>query len=166
MKLRDGKATMLMWDFGGQEIMHGTHQFFLTHRSLYVVLVDGRHDRGKQDAEYGLKLVRAFGGESRVLVALNRQAAHPFDVDREYLAKKYGVALEHFFRTDCARVKDNAEVPQITTRIRQRHAIAGRLPDVAVFKSLARMETLNAEAMSLAEMEAVIRRAALVSSPC
>ena len=85
-----------MWDFGGQEIMHGTHQFFLTHRSLYLVVVDGRHDRAKQDAEYWLKLVRAFGGQSPVLVVLNKQRPHPFDTDREYLATKYGVARRAF----------------------------------------------------------------------
>jgi internalin A len=104
LTLPDGEATALVWDFGGQEIMHGTHQFFLTHRSLYLVVVDGRHDRAKQDAEYWLKLVRAFGGQSPVLVVLNKQRPNPFDTDREYLATKYGVAREHFFPTDCADV--------------------------------------------------------------
>jgi len=100
-KLSNGPAKILIWDFGGQEILHGTHQFFLTHRSLYVVVVDGRHDRHKQDAEYWLKLARAFGGQSSVVVVMNRQKAHPFDMDRQYLAEKYGVKLEHFFPTDC-----------------------------------------------------------------
>ena len=112
IKLADGAAKVLMWDFGGQEIMHGTHQFFLTHRSLYVVIVDGRHDRQKQDAEYWLKLVRAFGGDSSVLVVMNRQKMHSFDMDRQYLAKKYEVKLEHFFRTDCESVKDIKPVRQ------------------------------------------------------
>jgi internalin A len=102
LMLPDGEATALVWDFGGQEIMHGTHQFFLTRRSLYLVVIDGRHDRSKQDAEYWLKLTRAFGGKSPVLVALNAQRRHAFDTDREYLAAKYGVDREHFFRTDCA----------------------------------------------------------------
>jgi internalin A len=103
--LKDGAAELMLWDFGGQEIMHGTHQFFLTHRSLYVVMVDGRHDRGRQDAEYWLKMVRAFGGDSPVLVVMNRQKAHSFDLDREALSIKYGVAMEHFFRTDCEILK-------------------------------------------------------------
>lgn len=106
VQLRDGEAELKIWDFGGQEIMHGTHQFFLTHRSLYIVVVDGRHDRAKQDAEYWLKLVRAFGGESPVMVVMNRQNAYPFDMDRQFLADKYGVKLGHFFRTDCERNKD------------------------------------------------------------
>jgi internalin A len=64
LMLPDGEAMALVWDFGGQEIMHGTHQFFLTRRSLYLVVIDGRHDRSKQDAEYWLKLIHAFGGQS------------------------------------------------------------------------------------------------------
>lgn len=103
MKLPDGQAELTLWDFGGQEIMHGTHQFFMTHRSLYVVMVDGRHDRGKQDAEYWLKLARAFGRDSPMLVVMNRQKVHPFDMDREAVAKKHGVELEHFFRMDCEK---------------------------------------------------------------
>ncbi len=31
-----------IWDFGGQEIYHATHQFFLTKRSLYALVADSR----------------------------------------------------------------------------------------------------------------------------
>jgi GTPase SAR1 family protein len=31
-----------IWDFGGQEIYHQTHQFFLTERSLYALVADTR----------------------------------------------------------------------------------------------------------------------------
>ena len=30
------------WDFGGQEIMNATHQFFLTNRSVYILVLDAR----------------------------------------------------------------------------------------------------------------------------
>ena len=33
----DGNIRLNIWDFGGQEIMHATHQFFLTKRSLYLL---------------------------------------------------------------------------------------------------------------------------------
>jgi small GTP-binding protein len=36
-----------IWDFGGQEIYHATHQFFLTERSLYTLLIDNRRNRAK-----------------------------------------------------------------------------------------------------------------------
>ncbi|MEM9149648.1 MAG: leucine-rich repeat domain-containing protein [Cyanobacteria bacterium P01_F01_bin.3] len=43
-----------IWDFGGQEIMHSTHQFFLTERSLYVLVLNGRQGHEDADAEYWL----------------------------------------------------------------------------------------------------------------
>jgi internalin A len=36
------QAHLNVWDFGGQEIMHATHQFFLTRRSLYLLVLSGR----------------------------------------------------------------------------------------------------------------------------
>ncbi|MBA3240620.1 MAG: leucine-rich repeat domain-containing protein, partial [Acidobacteria bacterium] len=47
-----------VWDFGGQEIMHATHQFFLTERSLYLLVLSGREDLAEADAEYWLKLIQ------------------------------------------------------------------------------------------------------------
>ncbi|MCI0471310.1 MAG: leucine-rich repeat domain-containing protein, partial [Candidatus Aminicenantes bacterium] len=47
------------WDFGGQEIMHASHQFFLSKRSLYILLLDGRKD---EKTEYWLKHIESFGG--------------------------------------------------------------------------------------------------------
>src|SRR5205807_3970974 len=35
------EVRMHVWDFGGQEIQHATHQFFLTERSLYLVVLNG-----------------------------------------------------------------------------------------------------------------------------
>jgi len=40
--LQDNEAKLNFWDFGGQEIMHATHQFFLSRRSLYIIVLAGR----------------------------------------------------------------------------------------------------------------------------
>nr|WP_250564806.1 leucine-rich repeat domain-containing protein [Adonisia turfae] len=56
-----------VWDFGGQEIMHSTHQFFLTERSLYLLVLNGRQGHEDADAEYWLELIESFGGESPVI---------------------------------------------------------------------------------------------------
>ena len=43
--LKNGRRFRLnVWDFGGQEIYHATHQFFLTRRSLDVLVDDARKD--------------------------------------------------------------------------------------------------------------------------
>ena len=90
-----------VWDFGGQEIMHATHQFFLTQRSLYLLVLNGREGGEDADAEYWLKLIESFGDESPVIVVLNKIKEHPFDLNRRGLQQKYPF-IRYFVRTDCA----------------------------------------------------------------
>ncbi len=95
-----GDVTAHVWDFGGQEIMHGTHQFFLTERSLYVLVLAGREDREDEDAEYWLKMIAAFGGDSPVIVVLNKFKEHRFTLNDELLREKYP-NIRTFIETDC-----------------------------------------------------------------
>jgi internalin A len=53
LSLTEGEQVRLnVWDFGGQEIMHATHQFFLTERSLYLIVLTGREGGEEADADY------------------------------------------------------------------------------------------------------------------
>jgi hypothetical protein len=67
--------TTNLWDFGGQEVQYMTHQFFMTPRSLYVLVANDR----KQDTEfdYWFRIINLLGREgqsgcSPVLVVLNQ----------------------------------------------------------------------------------------------
>ena len=51
----DEEVRLHVWDFGGQEIMHATHRFFLTERSLYLLVLNGREGTEDLDAEYWLE---------------------------------------------------------------------------------------------------------------
>jgi internalin A len=64
-----------IWDFGGREIMHATHQFFLTARSLYLLVLSGRQGGEDAEAEYWLQLIESFGGDSPVIVVLNKSTS-------------------------------------------------------------------------------------------
>lgn len=98
----DGEDIRLnVWDFGGQEIMHATHQFFLTERSLYLLVLNGRDGSEEADAEYWLKLIESFGVNSPVIIVLNKISEHAFDLNRNALLKKYQNICD-FVRTDCA----------------------------------------------------------------
>ena len=103
-EVKDGQETITahVWDFGGQEIMHGTHQFFLTERALYVLVLAGREDREDEDAEYWLKMIGAFGGAAPVIVVLNKIREHRFEVDEEALKEKYP-NIVGFIETDCKK---------------------------------------------------------------
>jgi internalin A len=64
-------VTLNIWDFGGQEIMHGTHRFFLTERSLYLLVLENRREDDHSVYDW-LKVIRNRGGDSPVIVAINK----------------------------------------------------------------------------------------------
>jgi len=79
--------------------MHATHQFFLSKRSLYILVLDGRKD---EKTEYWLKHIRSFGGDSPVLVVLNKIDENPwFELNRRFLQEKYK-NIKGFYRISCA----------------------------------------------------------------
>ncbi len=97
--MSDGDTvTAHLWDFGGQEVMHATHQFFLSQRSVYVLLLNSRND---DQAEKWLKYAESFGGRSPVLVVLNKIDENPsFEVNRKTLREKYP-QIREFYRLSC-----------------------------------------------------------------
>lgn len=99
---KNAKIRIHLWDFGGQDIMHATHQFFLSKRSLYILVLDGRRD---EKTEYWLKHIQSFGGDSPVLVVLNKIDENPgFEVNRRFLQEKYK-NIKGFYRISCATNK-------------------------------------------------------------
>jgi internalin A len=93
------EVKLNFWDFGGQEIMHATHQFFLSKRSIYLLVLDGRKE---EDPEYWLQHIESFGGDSPVIIILNKIDEHPaFEVNRRFLKSKYKGIID-FFRVSCA----------------------------------------------------------------
>ncbi|WKZ39305.1 MAG: COR domain-containing protein [Anaerolineales bacterium] len=86
---QNSKINLNIWDFGGQEIMHTTHQFFLTKRSLYLLVLDSRLTQEENRVEYWLKIIQSFGGESPILIVGTKIDQHPLDIDRTGLQKKY-----------------------------------------------------------------------------
>ena len=110
---REIKANF--WDFGGQEIMHATHQFFLSKRSLYILVLDGRKD---EKPEYWLKLIENFGGDSPVLIVINKIDENPaFELNRKFLREKYpSIRGNGFFRLSC---KSNVGVEEFSVVLQE-----------------------------------------------
>ena len=112
---KSDKVRLNVWDFGGQEIMHATHQFFLTERSLYLLVLSGREGVEDADAEYWLKLIQSFGGNSPVVIVLNKIKEYPFDVNRNALLRKFKFICE-FAKTDCEDATGIEELRRIVER--------------------------------------------------
>ncbi len=78
-----------IWDFGGQEIMHATHQFFFTKRSIYVLVLDSRRGENESRVEYWLKLIKSFGGDSPVIIVCNWSDQHKISLNWTGLISKF-----------------------------------------------------------------------------
>jgi internalin A len=101
-EVEDETIQAHIWDFGGQEVMHATHQFFLSQRCVYVLVLNSRTD---EKAEYWLKHASSFGGNSPVLVVLNKMDENPgYDVNRKQLLEKYPQILD-FYKVSCKENK-------------------------------------------------------------
>lgn len=61
-----------IWDFGGQEIYHSTHQFFLTKRSIYLLVTESRKEDSHDDFFYWLNIIKLLGDSSPVMIVLNK----------------------------------------------------------------------------------------------
>lgn len=119
VQCKPGSVHVHMWDFAGQVITHATHQFFLTSRSIYVLVLTGRENSERADADYWLRLIRAFATErtrageggadstnnfelttAPVIIVLNKWKNAPSRLDRNALVEKYPFIVG-FVETDC-----------------------------------------------------------------
>lgn len=76
-----------LWDFGGQEIYHATHQYFLTRRSLYLLIVDTRQE--DTDYEFWLNVIELLGGDSPVLIIKNEKQERKRELDERHLRGRF-----------------------------------------------------------------------------
>ena len=76
-----------VWDFGGQEVYHATHQFFLTRRSVYALVADAR--KKDTDFNYWLQVVELLGGDSPLLIVQNERQDRRRDVDLGSLRARF-----------------------------------------------------------------------------
>jgi len=117
---RDGREELhqtdfkvSIWDFGGQEIYHSTHQFFLTRRSLYVLVADDR----KEDTDFNwwLQVVELLSDRSPLLIVQNEKQDRQRDIDLGSLRAHF-LNLGEAFRTNLAT---NRGLNELERAIRQ-----------------------------------------------
>jgi internalin A len=142
-----------LWDFGGQEIMHATHQFFLSRRSLYVLVLDGRRD---ERPEYWLRYIETFGGGSPVLVVLNKYDTNPsFDLNQPFLREKYPFIVD-FYRTSCSRPYGIEEFRQALLEELDKVPLTKNRWPAAWFRAKERLEQMNEPRISYEKFEGIL----------
>ena len=124
IEAKQENIKLRVWDFGGQEIMHATHQFFLTERSLYLLVINTREDERANKIEYWLKLIETLGQQAPVIIVGNKVDDHPLDLDERGLQNKYP-NIKAFIGTSCLKGLGIAELKKQITEI-----IAEQMPHV------------------------------------
>ena len=66
------EINLNVWDFGGQDIYHATHQFFLTKRSVYLLVWNARKSLDFEHIYYWLHTIEAFGEDSPIILVLSK----------------------------------------------------------------------------------------------
>ncbi|MGK7930025.1 MAG: leucine-rich repeat domain-containing protein [Microcystaceae cyanobacterium] len=100
LSVNENTIKINVWDFGGQEIMHATHQFFLTKRSIYILVLNARADEEANRIEYWLKIIDSFSDNSPVIVVRNKIDQGVLDLDIKGLKQKYENIIT-FLDTSC-----------------------------------------------------------------
>ncbi len=68
LKLLESRITLNIWDFGGQQIYHSTHQFFFTKRSLYLVVWSARLGAEQGRLLYWLDTIKSLAPDARIVL--------------------------------------------------------------------------------------------------
>ena len=97
---RDDRAidfTINFWDFGGQEIYHATHQFFLTKRSLYLLVWEARKDEDLLTFDYWLNTIRLLSDSSPVLLVMNKADERSKEIEQQSMQKEFS-NIRNFYK--------------------------------------------------------------------
>ena len=91
----DTRMQLNTWDFGGQEIYHATHQFFLTNRSLFLLAWNARLGFEQGKLYYWLDTIKALAPESPILLVATHIDERDADLPLKELRDKYPQIIEH-----------------------------------------------------------------------
>ncbi|HMQ63814.1 MAG TPA: COR domain-containing protein [Flavilitoribacter sp.] len=117
------KFHVNLWDFGGQDLYHGTHQFFFSQQSLYVLLADTREQ--KTDFSYWLNTLEQLAGtESSLFILMNKREDHKWKIDEPGIRTRFGDMLKESVTIDLSIPEE-----MLPLRERIRYWVL-RLPDI------------------------------------
>lgn len=116
-----------IWDFAGQEINYGTHQFFLTKSSLYVFVWESRKgNEADLSFDYWLNIVTLLSGGAPILVVQNKIDVYETDINQKHWKERFPNIIG-FYKTSCKSGKGIKELSNIIrtqiTRLPHTHEI-------------------------------------------
>ena len=120
-----------IWDFGGHDIYHSTHKFFLTKRSLYILVADANERR--TDFAHWLYIAETLSRKSPLIVVINRKGDREWAFGANQFRGLFG-SLKGVHNINLKKIQRGGEdnftslVNEIKFRISELPHIGTRLP--------------------------------------
>lgn len=95
----DISMELNVWDFGGQEIYHATHQFYLTNHALFILVWNARAGYEAGKIYKWLETIEALAPDSPILIAATHCKERGADLPKGDIQNKYPGKV-HFFEVD------------------------------------------------------------------
>ncbi|MFC1636319.1 leucine-rich repeat domain-containing protein [Planctomycetota bacterium] len=150
------------WDFGGQGIMQAAHQLFFSVRSLYVLVMNARQE---PDPEDWFKRIESFGGDSPIMVVINKVDENRYNLNEKDLQRKYP-AIKGFYHVSCKKRTGVADFKKaLKKQISDVKMIRTELP-LSWFKVKKKLEELRKKQpyITLDEYEKICEKAHVMES--
>ena len=177
-------ATLDIWDFGGQDIYHGTHALFLASRAVFLLAwtpeleAMHEHEHGgftfrNQPLGYWLAYVRKFGGADAPVLVVQAQCDLPEQVDllpptaEEALSEFPFKMVRHYSaREDRDRAKLDDALAEAVRWLRRGQGVARIGKGRAKVKTrLEKLYTGGKRLVTHAEFLALCQEVGTISSP-
>jgi internalin A len=124
------KIRVNLWDFGGQDIQHSLHQFFLANRVVYILVLNPRTD---SRLSYWLDQIYSQGAESQVFVVFNwrDEGDKQINIDAiiDEAKKKYQNLIGPYLLSCKTGEGLEAFVDKLKKKILQREDISAQYPN-------------------------------------
>ncbi|MCX6584250.1 MAG: GTP-binding protein [Candidatus Aminicenantes bacterium] len=153
------KIKLHLWDFGGQQIMHASHQFFMTRRSVYVLVIEPRTEdkHGDTALDYWLTLIRSYAGDSPVVVVLNKCEDNSYiDMPKRELKIKYP-QIKDFVETSCKIPRNIDKVKEaLTSALRDMKHLDDNIP-ASYFAVKEKLQKINSDYIDFDQYKQICR---------
>jgi GTPase SAR1 family protein len=113
--------TLNLWDFGGQQIYHTTHQFFLTKRSLYLLVWSARANIDQARLDHWLAKIQVLAPGSPIILVATHLDERPMDINYLRFKEAYPQLAGHIAVSN----KDGTGIAELRKLIARE---AARLP--------------------------------------
>jgi internalin A len=103
-----GLFYLHIWDFGGQDIQHYAHQFFLSDSVVYV-LVHSTREHGEEkgdDSNYWLSIIELLGKGSPTIIVQNEKFGHTRELKNIAGVRERFGNVRQFIKVDLSQAKD------------------------------------------------------------